>query len=649
MYLIIKNTYSGFIQLMKPLRQYFLIIGFISLVPVISSPSVIAAEKPLRNVADLRYGVVLYEYFQGNHFQSLTELMVAKERGGIQGHKDNPELIEGSLSLAFGMERQAGDIYDRLLGEDKPLAVRNAAWFYLAKIRYQRGELEAVKASLGNIVEPISADLVDEMQAMKIQLLIKEAKFEEAETALENVSSGSAAGQQFQYWRPYLNFNLGAIYARYEKLDKAQNFFSKVARERLSKKSFFHKEQLALYDKAYIASGFSSFQQEDYQQAINEFGNVRQSTPLVSDALLGYGWAKAKLGDYKAALVPWTVLSQRPIADDAVQESLIAIPHAYLQLGDTARALDAYARAEDVFIKELALIDEAGNKIVDQSLIELFKLDSTNATYSWLVPENNYLVEPVSRYLLPLFAQNRFQNSIQSLFDLHQVNFRLEAWTNSLDSYRDLMDYRLKAFRVQQLPEGYRDMSSELESITAARNELAATFNQAKQERNVFMLLDEDRQDVLGMVESGERNAELLSANGQNIDVEREWIERYRGLLLWSASLDFDDRLWKVETDLDEIDDILASAKNADNKIQSLITDAPNLKSAQTRIDDYSSRVDVLLASNKAVMASIENSLRAQLFTALALQRQRVQFYLGESRLAVAQLYDNKYLERSKP
>lgn len=648
MYLIIKNSCSSFILLMKSVSLAFLVFGLVSLISVFNSASVTASEKPLRNVADLRYGVVLYEYFQGNHFQSLSELMVAKEQGGIQGHKDNPELIEGSLNLAFGMERQAGDIYDRLLGEDKPLAVRNAAWFYLAKIRYQRGELEAVKTSLANIVEPISADLVDEMEAMKIQLLIKEAKFEEAEAALEKVSSGSSAGRQFQYWRPYLNFNLGAIYARYEKLDEAQTFFSKVARERLSKKPFYHQEQLALYDKAFIASAYSYFQQEDYKRAIDEFGNVRQSTPLVNDALLGYGWAQAKLGDYKAALVPWTVLSQRPMADDAVQESLIAIPHAYLQLGDTARALDAYARAEEIFIKELALIDETGNKIVDRSLIELFKLDTADATYSWLVPENNYLVEPMSRYLLPLFAQNRFQNSIQSLFDLHKIRFRLEDWKISLDSYRDLMDYRLKAFRLQQVPEGYRDMSSELKSITSQRNELAATFNQAKQEQNVFMLLDEDRQDILDMVESGERNAILLSANGQNADEESEWLQRYRGLLLWSASLDFDDRLWQVEADLNEIDGILASAAGADNTIQGLLSDAPDLKSAQIKIDDYAARVDRLLEDNNVVMASIEDNLRAQLFTSLALQRQRVQFYLGEARLAVAQLYDNKYLERSQ-
>ncbi|MFT6390161.1 MAG: hypothetical protein ACJAUP_003562 [Cellvibrionaceae bacterium] len=191
-------------------------------------------------------------------------------------------------------------------------------------------------------------------------------------------------------------------------------------------------------------------------------------------------------------------------------------------------------------------------------------------------------------------------------------------------------------------------MTAELESITEKRNELAAIFSQAKQEKNVFMLLDDDRQDLVDMVESGEQNAKLLSADGQSTDEENEWLQRYRGLLLWSANLDFDDRLWKVEADLGEVDGILASAAAADNKIQGLLTDAPDIKSARTRIDAYFSRVDSLLANNKVVMASIENDVRAQLFASLALQRQRVQFYLGEARLAVAQLYDNEYLEGSK-
>jgi hypothetical protein len=619
----------------------------VALLTLLVSAVVVQAEKPLTTVADLRYGVVLYEYFQGNHFESLSELMVAKEKGGIQGHKDNPELIEGSLNLAYGMDQQAGEIYSRLLDESRPLEVRNAAWFYLSKIRYQRGQYEAVKESLAKITKP-SRDLIDEIQAMEIQLLLREQKYAEAQQRLDEIASQNASGNQFQYWRPYLNFNIGAIYARLERMAEARVLFEKVAAEKLSNNANYHPEQFSLYDRAYTASGYSYFEEENYEKAIASFGEVRQAAPLANDALLGYGWAKARSGDYQGALAPWLLLSKKPLADDAVQESLLAIPYAYLQLGDVAKALESYAYAEKVFIDELNHIDNAGSTILGQTSVELFDLDNFEATYSWLLPENNHLVKPVSRYLLPLYSLNRFQNSVQTLADLHRITRRLEAWKISLEAYDDLMDYRLDTFRNQQQPEGYGEMSTQLVALKSQRDQLASTIAQARQQKDVFLLLDEDQKDLLDMVESGERNAKSLAAAGEDVEEESNWLKRYRGMLLWSATLDFDDRLWDLEAQFKEIDAALASSQTANQKINVLLSDAPDIATAKNKISAYSSRVDVVLSENRTVMASIEEKLREQMFAALALQRQRVQFYLGEARLAVAQLYDNEFLKRAK-
>lgn len=605
------------------------------------------AKKPLRHVADLRYGVVLYNYFQGRHFEALSELMVAKERGGIQGHEDHPELIEGSINLAFGMDKQAGEIFARLLDEDRPRDVRNAAWFYLSKIRYQRGEFEGVRESLAKISKP-SAELVDEIEVMEIQLLLLDQKYDEAEKRLETASAKAKSKSQFKYWRPYLNFNIGAIYARLERMDDAQTFFSKVAKERLSKNTNYHREQLALYDKAFTAAGYGYFQQENYEKALKEFGNIRQSAPLANDALLGYGWARARLGDYQGALAPWTLLVQKPLADDAVQEALLAIPYAYLQLGDTTKALESYANAEQVYLKELEHIDQTGADILGQSMIELLDLDSADSKYSWLQPENNTLVESPSRYLLPLYSYNRFQNSVQTLVDLHHIRRRLEDWQIDLDAYDSLMDYRLDTFRRQQEPEDYRGMLEQLQLLSEKRDEMSAVLATAKQQDNVFMLLDEDRIDLLDMVKSGEQNIQRLSAAGEFVEEETEWIKRYRGMLLWSASLDFEVRLWQVESKIQEINQALASSNTANQKIGRLLVEAPDITSAKTRIEQHRVEVKKLLVGNSDVMEKIEDDLRAQMYATLALQRQRVQFYLGEARLAVAQLYDNQYLEDSK-
>lgn len=62
------------------------------------SPAQAEDVQPER-AKDLRYGWVLYEYHQGNAFEALTQLAVAREQGGIEGHGDHPALVEGGLML----------------------------------------------------------------------------------------------------------------------------------------------------------------------------------------------------------------------------------------------------------------------------------------------------------------------------------------------------------------------------------------------------------------------------------------------------------------------------------------------------------------------------------------------------------------------
>jgi hypothetical protein len=74
---------------------------------VLPASIALAADKPKTEVADLRYGVALYHYYQQDYIPAISELMVADARDGIHGHGNNPELIAGGLSLAFGMQNHA--------------------------------------------------------------------------------------------------------------------------------------------------------------------------------------------------------------------------------------------------------------------------------------------------------------------------------------------------------------------------------------------------------------------------------------------------------------------------------------------------------------------------------------------------------------
>ncbi|MBX2809599.1 MAG: tetratricopeptide repeat protein [Cellvibrionaceae bacterium] len=634
---------------LKKAACFFQQVVSLALVSVsIALPLSSFAEKPLRSVADLRYGVSLYEYYQGNHFDALSELMVAKVRGGVQGHGDNPDIIEGGINLAFGMERTANAFFSRLLSEKKPAEVRNAAWFYLAKLQYQRGEYAAARTTFDNISGTIPPSLSDELRALDIQLLIRQQDYAKASQSLEAFPVRRGKNDGMRFWRPYLNYNLASAYVRREQYAPAQELFTRVASERLSVDSDFLEEQLVMYDKAYTAAGYGYFQQEDYEAARKQFASVRQYSPVANDALLGFGWSAARLGDYQQALTPWALLSQRPLADDAVQEALLAIPYVYLQMGNSVEAINRYQWAEAAYLEEIARIDETGNRILNQSLADMLDLANDSTHYNWLLPEKNSLVQPHIRYLLPLFSLNRFQNSVQSVRDLYRIQQRLQHWQASLDAYADLLNYRLRKFRSPEAQADSQDKAEQLLAISAQRDTVSQILTAAKQQQNVFLLLDEDRQDLLDFVVSGEKNAQLLASAGEAVDEQSRWLARYRGMLLWSATLDFDERLWQVEADLKAINHSVQLSRQAGDQVKRLLTEAPDIDAAQQRINDYSARIENLLNDNGRVMAQLEENLRQQIFVELAQQRRRIQFYLAEARLAVAQIYDNLYLEQQQ-
>ena len=236
------------------------------------------ADKPLSAVADLRYGATLYEYYLGDFFQALSELMVAEQRDGIQGHGDNPKLIEGGISLSFGMERKAGEIFNDLLSADaqgeftRPLEVRNAAWFYLGKLRYLRGDWDGTEESFARISGRFDEALLAELEALVINLAIRR---DNLNGAIENLDKARAVDE----WLPYLYYNLGNAYARQQNFPEAVTYYQRIGELPLQQDPVQRAEQLILYDRAFTAAGYSYILLGEQEEAIDQFTKVRLHSP----------------------------------------------------------------------------------------------------------------------------------------------------------------------------------------------------------------------------------------------------------------------------------------------------------------------------------------------------------------------------------
>ena len=80
--------------------------------------------------------------FKEDYFTALTRLLAAQQRGELEHHGAEAELMLGGLYLSYGQHRLAGEIFERVLQQSVEPALHDRAWFFLAKIWQQRGYLE---------------------------------------------------------------------------------------------------------------------------------------------------------------------------------------------------------------------------------------------------------------------------------------------------------------------------------------------------------------------------------------------------------------------------------------------------------------------------------------------------------------------------
>ena len=128
-------------------------------------------------------------------------------------------------------------------------------------------------------------------------------------------------------------------------------------------------ELMALRDKANLAIGYARLQAGEPAAARTALERVRLSGPQSSKALLGAGWADAAAKQYEAALLPWQELQGRNLLDAAVQESFLAVPYAYAELGAMAQAVEYYERAIAAYDAERVRIGESIDAIRSGELL----------------------------------------------------------------------------------------------------------------------------------------------------------------------------------------------------------------------------------------------------------------------------------------
>ena len=600
--------------------------GWMAACLLLASNSVLAAKpQAWHEVHDPHFGQVLFDFYQEKYFSALGHLMSAQQLGQMPHDANEAELLRGGLYLSYGLHVEAGHIFERLIAAGASPTVRDRAWFYLAKIRYQRGYHDEAEQALAQIGGRLPGDLEDQCQILHAILLIDQKRYREAAEHLSGLKGKSD-------WVRYGRYNLGVALVRAGETEKGIALLDQIGTEPAASE-----EMKALRDKANVAIGYVHLQAGQPEQARNFLARVRLDGLVSNKAMLGMGWAYSALGRQDKALVYWNELKQRSQLDTAVQESLLAVPYALGKLGALRQSLHEYEQAIVVYTREMGRIDSAIARIQAGQLSASLLGQDTSEEMGWFWQLEKLPNNPETYYLSTLLAGHDFQEALKNYRDLRFLLGRLNRWSSDVVAYQDMLVTRRAGFR-ERLPAVMKSARMlEQPRIVAERDRLSAELMRIERENDGESLATDGEHAQLARLES------IRNRLSRKPSTDEEW-ERYRvlrGLLRWDIETVYPSRLWQAKQSLKELDAALAENEQRRDDITRASQSAP------AEFDAFEKRIAALkprIARLQGLTAELARAQEAQLndlaITELQVRRERLASYLTQARFAVAQIYD---------
>ncbi|MCU0939017.1 MAG: tetratricopeptide repeat protein [Burkholderiaceae bacterium] len=610
---------------------------------------------PPTGVSAPHYGDSLFYFYQGRYFTSVTNLMVSQHFGRMAPHDDEAEILRGGLFLSYGLHREAGEVFAQLIERGASQPVRDRAWYYLAKIRYQRGLLAGAEEALDRIVKPLPGALEEDRALLHANVLMARAKYVEAARVLEPLTKSPGATS-------YARYNLGVALLRSGDRARGTALLDEVGKQPATGEEF-----RSLRDRANVALGFAALQASQgegaqsnperarlnaiearnlyaaAEQARGYLERVRLNGMSSNKALLGFGWAAAAQGRMNVALVPWTELAKRDATDAAVLEAKLAVPYAFAELGALTQAVDGYQEAIALFDRETTHLDESIAAIRAGTLIDGLIARNPGEEMGWFwnitdLPEGAALPHP--GHLTQVLAQHEFQEAFKNYRDLRFLTRNLQQWQESLNVLRDMLANRRQAYaeRLPQVLEKERALN--LAEFEQRHDALTAEFERVEREVDVAALATARERELQVRLERV-REELARAPDDAELATARDRYRRAAGALLWQQSEQYPERLWKARRAMQQMQGELAQAQQRNVALATAQRDEPQrLAALAARIEALSGRVDAMLPRVAELTRAQQAEVQELAVAELTRQKERLAAYGTQARFAVAQIYD---------
>ncbi len=590
------------------------------------------------DLRDLYFGEALYHAYQGQYFDALmrldTELaqyhaLDQPELDTLHYHINGAEFSVGDFELNYRMHLRAGRAIKAVLEGAVDQAVRNEAAFRLARIEFQKDQLDDALNALARIEGPVPEEIRDDVELLRANIDMATGRPSEAVKVLKQLRSDeSLAG--------FAAYNLGIALLQDGRRQEAIEQLDKAGRLAAGDDA-----GLAIRDKSNLVLGTLLFESANPERAKESLDRVRLEGPFSNQALLRAGWAEATAGHNDRALVPWNILADREPTDAAVQEAMLAVPHAYASLNLHGRAALLYGRALELFSNQIGRVDASIGSIREGRFLNALIREETRQDKDWVIRLRSLPDAPETYYLMELMASHDFQTALQNYLDLEDLRARLMAWKTSLEAFDDII--RLRVQNYKPLLPGVDAQFRELDSRMRLRLEQRKHLGDRLQ-----AMLTAPRPDYLATADEQIAGARIALIEKQlgNSDSPasvalRQRADRLRGALTWRLQTEYDERLTAAHVHLNELKahvDTLTRQYDAFVRTRQAATHSyvgydAQIEQLRQRVGDALQRVD-------SVMARQGNMIETVAINQLNARRERLVAQQAQARYGVADSYD---------
>jgi len=598
------------------------------------------ATSPGRSdeLKDLYFGEALYHAHQGNFFEALERLdtevrqhdeLDEPELDTLYYHINDAEFALGDFELRYRMHHRAGRAIRAVLEGAVDEVVRNDAAYRLARIHFQKNQMADAMRALERIDGKVPESIRDDIEFLRASIFLAQGRPGESVDVLRRLEgSRSYAG--------FAAYNLGIAY-----LQDGEHEAALAQLDRAGQIATDNHAELAIRDKSNLVLGTILLEDNDFDGAIPYLNRVRLDGPFSNQALLSAGWAAMSTDDIERAVVPWSILADREVTDQATQEAMLALPFALGRLNVHGRAAIYYGRALDSFGAEVSKLNESIESIREGKFLEALIREEIRKDKDWVVRLRSLPETPETYYLMDLLATHDFQTGLQNYLDLAELHRKLLIWQASFDSFDEMVDIRYEHYEplLPDVDKDFRELDSRMRLRIEQHKMLVDRRDDLLTTPRPEFLATREEQAILARIE-------LIESQVQESDTPfeaslNERLQRLKGMLTWTLETKYHERLTQFDQNLRGLDAAMEIAQaQYDQYVRARQAATHSYVGYDDPIDRLRAHVSVSIEKIELLMTRQGHLLEVVAIEELVARRDRLENYGDKARFALADSYD---------